>query len=108
MDDYDLLTDDEADEILAELLYVQERDLFSHRTNRERYISLLADESIKQSPQFVSRLQNLLEQTDARILEVESIRNAIKPQLPDRTRLLSAYARVKDRNSSLRPDQPRV
>jgi Flp pilus assembly CpaF family ATPase len=90
-DQYVLLTEDERDDVVVEFYAAQERDLFCHRLNRNRYAAMLA--TLKESD-FRDRVVKLAAETDARIKEVEAIIAATLSQLPSGERLQAAADRI--------------
>lgn len=91
MDEYVVLDQDERDEIIVSYLKAQERDLFCHRINLERY-----NEMLKTLPEgkFKSHINDLRLQTLEKLSEVESIINATKRQLPPLERINTALMRI--------------
>jgi hypothetical protein len=69
-DKYKILTVDEQHAIIIEYLHAQERDLFIHKLNRDRYDILLKtlDDGV-----FKDRIVHLRTETESRINEVENI-----------------------------------
>jgi hypothetical protein len=87
-----LLTPDEQDEILARTLKAQEVDLYTHEVNKDRFEKMLAADI---TGPWRDRVQGLLDSTNERIVEVESILAALDQQSPSDERLLAAHERVK-------------
>lgn len=97
---YELLTQDEMDDMLAETLLAQERDLFMHRINRERFQAIIDD---PETPaKFRERVTHLRDETDERLAEVGGIVRALKPQLPEKARLDAARTRIEARAEAAR------
>jgi hypothetical protein len=92
--DYQVLTEEEQHDMLLGTLYAQERDHWLHTVNKERYEAILADKTISQA--FRSQVQNLLQQTDARIHEVTHIIEKLRPQLPPAEHLQAAVVRIRN------------
>lgn len=89
---YQLLTQDEQDDMLAQTLLAQERDLFMHTVNRERYQAIIEDQ---QTPaEFLERVITLRNETDGRLAEVGAIVRALNLQLPPPERLEAARTRI--------------
>ncbi len=88
---YQLLTPDEQDDIIAGFLLAQERDLYSHTINKQRFESMLAT---LPDGTWKKRVQELKDQTDSRLNEVQTIIEATKAQLPSQLRLDAAKARM--------------
>jgi hypothetical protein len=86
---YQLLSQDEQDEIQASFLLGQERDLFCHELNAARYTKLL-----KNIPEgeWKKQIEGSLKDTLSRIDQVTRIINA--SALPSQERLATAKARL--------------
>lgn len=93
--DYQLLTETERDDMLAQTLLAQEIDLFMHRINKERYDAILAGPLPPGT--FRTRVEALRAETIERTVEVEAIIAALKPQLPPKPRLDAAAQRLRAR-----------
>jgi hypothetical protein len=91
---YQLLTQDERDEIIATYLKAQERDLFTHRLNLQRFEAMLPT---LPPGEFKDRIQQLRNETIARIGEVEAIIEKTLPQAPPVERMRAAVERVERR-----------
>lgn len=91
---YQLLTQDEQDEIVATFLKAQERDLFTHKLNLERFEAMLAS---LPAGEFKDQIQRLRNETIARIGEVEAIIEKTLPQAPPVARMQAAIARAEQR-----------
>jgi ferritin-like metal-binding protein YciE len=89
--EYQLLTQDEQDEIIAAFLKAQERDLFTHRLNLQRFEAMLPS---LPAGEFKQRIQQLRNETIDRIAEVEAIIEKTLPQAPPVERMRAAIARV--------------
>jgi hypothetical protein len=98
-DEFLLLSQEERDEMLAATLLAQERDLFMHRANKERFRRILANGA---RGEFRRRIEDLLSQTEERISEVTQIIEALKPELPPAQRLRAAHERIKAREEAAR------
>jgi hypothetical protein len=98
-DEFLLLSQEERDEMLAATLLAQERDLFMHRANKERFGRILANGA---TGEFRQRVQQLHDETNQRISEVTQIIEALKPELPPVTRLKAAAERIKAREEAAR------
>lgn len=92
---------DEHDDMLANTLLAQERDLAAHRLNLERFEAILGD-----MPPGPTRhhYMDLLLQTLDRGDEVTRIIDGLTPQLPPQARLDDAVARIKQREAQARGD----
>lgn len=89
---FKVLDQEEQDRILAEFLWAQERDLYCHCINLERYDAMLRT---LPEGEWRNRIAQLREETAKRRAEVESIIAATLPQLPPEPRLQAAIAKVK-------------
>lgn len=89
---FKVLSEEERDRILVEFLEAQERDLFCHYVNLERY-----DEMLRTLPpgEWRNHIAKLREETAKRLEEVESIIAATLPQLPPEERLERAKAALR-------------
>ena len=93
---YDVLSQDEQDDIVVAFMLAQERDQFCHQLNLTRYETMLItlpDSKWKQ------RVGELRAETLVRLNEVSSIIAATKPQLPPTARLSAAVSRSKARET---------
>jgi 3-methyladenine DNA glycosylase/8-oxoguanine DNA glycosylase len=91
---YQLLTQEEQDEIIAAYLKAQERDLFTHKLNLQRFDAMLPS---LPAGEFKQRIQQLRNETVERIAEVEAIIEKTLPQAPPVERMQAAIARVEQR-----------
>ncbi len=98
-----VVDDDEQDDMLAQTLLGQERDLYAHRVNLERYESILANGITGESR---ANMAALMLQTLDRISDVTHIIQALTPQLPSKTRHDAAIVRIKAREEASRPGNP--
>lgn len=96
-DEYKILTQDARDEIVVEFLEAQERDLFCHRINLERY-----DGMIKDLPEgkWKKRVTELRAETVERIAEVSSIIKGTVTQLPSAERITAAKTRLVEKSKT--------
>jgi hypothetical protein len=86
-----LLSQDEQDEIHAAFLASQERDLFCHQINAERYAEML---KTLPAGTFRTRIEGLKQDTLSRIDEVTRIIDASAALLPSVEKLIAAKERV--------------
>lgn len=91
---YQLLTQDEQDEIVATFLKAQERDLFTHKLNLQRFEAMLPS---LPAGEFKDQIRRLRNETIARIGEVEAIIEKTLPQAPPVARMQAAIARAEQR-----------
>ena len=96
---YQLLTQEEQDEIVAAFLKAQERNLFTHRLNLQRFEAMLPD---LPAGEFKDQIKRLRDQTLSRITEVEEIIAKTLPQAPPKARLEAAIQRVEQREQAAR------
>lgn len=91
--EFKVLSQDEQDDIVVEFLLAQERDLFCHQLNAERFtnmdIEAIKDQKLK------SHMGQMVSDTDSRIEQVQGIVDATQRQLPPKNRLDAAIARVR-------------
>lgn len=97
---YQVLTQDEQDDILTEFLHVQEQDLFCHNLNRERYENILADKDLEAGA-FKNRITDLYNTTLDRINEVTTIINSSLKQLPPADRLAASISRLQTKKLTM-------
>lgn len=88
------LTLDDQDEILVAFMWAQERDLFLHTVNKQRFEGILAD--VAEGP-FRDRIAKLLADTQTRLAEVDAIIKNTLPQMPPVARTDAALARLRAR-----------
>ena len=91
---FKLLSQQEQDEMLAVTLLAQERDLYAHLLNLDRFNEML---QTLPAGEFRDRITQLRDETQSRIAEVSSIIEALEPQLPPPARLATAKARLEQR-----------
>jgi ferritin-like metal-binding protein YciE len=96
---YQLLTQEEQDEIIATFLKAQERDLFVHNLNRQRFEDMLGT---LPAGEFRQRIQQLKAETEQRISEVDAIIKSTAKQLPPQARLQAAAQRIAAREEAAR------
>ncbi|HUV56508.1 MAG TPA: hypothetical protein VMV84_04675 [Dehalococcoidales bacterium] len=96
MTDYNVLSQEEQDEIIVSFMQAQERDDFCHQLNLSRYETML-----KTLPEgdWKSRVAKLRAETVQRLAEVRSIIAATEPQLPSAERLAVAKNRLLVKNA---------
>jgi hypothetical protein len=98
MRNFKLLKQEEQDEMLAETLLAQERDLYMHEINKERFLGII--NSLPAENSFRQKLEREIPVIDSRIEEVSSIIDALEPQLPDNQRLTDAMTRIEARRAN--------
>jgi hypothetical protein len=88
---YNVLSQDEQDEIIVAFMQAQERDLFCHQLNLERYNRML--ETLADG-EFKSHITKLRDETAKRLAEVQAIIAATECQLPPQERIEAAKTRI--------------
>ncbi|KKM64549.1 hypothetical protein LCGC14_1500320 [marine sediment metagenome] len=89
---YQVLTQDEQDDIKVSFLLSQERDKYCHELNLERYAAML--EALEDG-EWKTRVTKLHDETAGRLAEVDSIIAATLPQMPASERIEAAKLRLK-------------
>lgn len=92
---YKLLSQEERDEIIANTLKAQERDIFTYQLNIDRYSALLEDENL--DPEYKAKLETLLESENREKNRTESIYTATLAQAPTQAKLESAITRLESK-----------
>lgn len=92
MADYQVLSQDEQDEIAVSFMLSQERDKFCLELNSARF-----DEMLKtlEDGEWKTRVAQLRAETSKRLVEVNSIIEATKPTMPPSARVEAAKLRLK-------------
>lgn len=88
---YQLLSQDEQDEIIVSFFESQEREEFCHSINKERYDNIIATVPDSEWRSNVIKLRN---ETEQRLADVKSIIAASVPQLPSTERIAAAKSRL--------------
>ena len=91
MADYQVLSQDEQDDIVVSFMRSQERDKFCHELNKERYQSML--ETLEPG-EWKNRVVQLHADTVKRLAEVDSIIEASTPSMPPPERVEAAKQRL--------------
>lgn len=102
---YDLLTQDEMDEMVVEYMKAQQRDHFLHTINLQR-----AREAVAMLPAdapFRAHMAKFAEDTESRIQEVESLIRATEAQMPPQARRDAALEKIQQREAALRAQPPK-
>ena len=94
---YRHLSLDERDDMLVATMQAQERDLFTHTINLERFEAIAAAGAA--SP-FTTRIAAEIPVVRSRIAEVSAIIAALEPQMPPKARADTAAARLKAREAA--------
>ena len=95
---YRHLSLDERDDMLVATMVAQERDLFMHIVNLERFEAIIAAAGTA-SP-FTTRIAEEIPVVRSRIAEVSAIIAALEPQMPPEARADAAAARLKAREAA--------
>ena len=99
--EYKHLSLNERDDMLVATMVAQERDLFMHIVNLERFEAIIAAAGTA-SP-FTTRIAEEIPVVRSRIAEVSAIIAALEPQMPPPLRADAAAARLKARETATRP-----
>lgn len=92
--DYEVLSQDDQDEVIVAFMLAQERDHYCHEINRERYGQILLTLS---AGKFHDRVSELLAETNERLVEVSAIIVATKSQMPPADRVSMSMERLKSK-----------
>lgn len=118
--EYDLLTQDEMDEMVVSFHRAQQRDHFLHTLNLARYDdmlttmpaeAILSAKQLAQTPpdtltpeqKWAARVQGLRAETAERLMEVESIMMATEKQLPAPARRAAVLGQVLAKEQAAQP-----
>jgi len=88
---YQLLTQDEQDDITVAFMLSQERDKYCHEVNKARYVTML---SALEDGDFKVRITKLHAETAGRLAEVNSIIAATVPEMPTQARIDASMVRI--------------
>ncbi len=99
MADYQILGQDERDEIVVSFMLSQERDKFFHELNLERYNAMLG--TLKDG-EWKQRVAQLKADTEKRLVEVDSIIEATRLGMPPLGRVTTAYERIQAKEKATR------
>ncbi|MBA7653876.1 hypothetical protein ES703_61739 [subsurface metagenome] len=91
MADYQVLSQDEQDDIVVSFMLSQERDKFCHELNLGRYDSMLPS---LPDGEWKARVTDLRSETANRLAEINSIIEASKKGMPPAARLEAAKLRL--------------
>lgn len=92
MSDYQVLSQDEQDDIIVGFMLSQEKDKYCHAINLARYETILAN---LEPGQWRDRIEKLRDETSQRLSEVNSIIEATQVQLPPKERIEAAKTRLR-------------
>ncbi|MCX7800087.1 MAG: hypothetical protein N2109_07065 [Fimbriimonadales bacterium] len=93
---YRVLSQEEMDDIVVEFFAAQERDMFCHELNKQRYEEML---KVLPEGEYRQRVARLLAETNERMAEVEAIIAKTEPQLPPTARVQAAAQRIKAKSA---------
>ncbi len=91
MADYQVLSQDEQDDIIISFMLAQERDKYCHELSLQRYATMLKTLGAGEWHDRISKLQA---ETVSRLAEVNSIIDATRAQMPPLDRIAVAKARL--------------
>ena len=95
--EYQVLSQEEQDDIIVSFLLSQERDEFCHQLNLERYKQML---TVLPEGAWKSQVTKLRDETSKRLEEVKSISAATIAQLPPAERIETAKQRLKAKEAA--------
>ena len=90
-----VLSQEEQDDMIIQTLHAQERDLFMHTVNKERYEELV--KTLPEGNELRVKLEKEVAVVASRIEEVEKIIEAIEKQLPSQEGIDSGISRIAER-----------
>ena len=91
MTNYQILSQEEQDDILVSFSLAQERDKFCHELNLARYTKMLVS---SKEGKWRDTVLKLRQETTERLAEVNSIIEATQSQLPSPERIAAAKLRL--------------
>ncbi|MBA7484016.1 hypothetical protein ES707_19535 [subsurface metagenome] len=91
MADYQVLTQDEKDDIIVSFMRGQERDKYCHELNLARYTEML---KTLEPGKWRDRVSKLKDDTVSRLVEVDSTIAATAAQMPPAGRVTAAKQRL--------------
>ena len=91
MAEYMVLSKDEKDDIIVAFMLGQERDKYCHELNSERYKKILES---AEPGEWRNKIEKLLKETEQRLVEVNSIIETTKNQMPPPARIEAAKKRL--------------
>jgi hypothetical protein len=90
--EYKTLTQEERDDLIVSFYQSQERDLFLHQINKERYEEIL---KTAKEGDFRAKIERLLLETESRIANVSQIVQATEKQLPNEVQIKNSLDRIR-------------
>lgn len=91
MSEYQVLSQDEQDDIIVSFMHGQERDKYCHELNLQRYTEML---KTLEAGKWRDRVLKLQEETNSRLAEVNSIIDVTKAQMPTPEHIAAAKQRL--------------
>ena len=91
--DYRYLSLDEQDDMIVATMMAQERDLFIHELNLERFRTIAAS-ALPPMP-LRENVESQIPVLESRIIETRAIIAALEPQMPPPERAHAAWARLR-------------
>jgi len=101
MKDYDLMSQDEKDDVIVGFMRAQEQDLYCLRVNLDRYTIMLTADF--KDAEWRRQIAELLAQTTTRMIQVESIVQATTQQMPSKERVDASMQRLRAREAQQQP-----
>ncbi|MBA7571863.1 hypothetical protein ES708_13632 [subsurface metagenome] len=89
--EYQILSQEEQDDIIVSFMLGQERDKYCHELNLQRYTEMLKTLKAGEWRDRVSKLEG---ETVSRLAEVNSIIGVTTPQMPSPERITAAKQRI--------------
>ena len=91
MSEYQVLSQDEQDDIIVSFMHGQERDKYCHELNLQRYTEML---KTLEAGKWRDQVLKLQEETNSRLAEVNSIIDVTKAQMPTPEHIAAAKQRL--------------
>ncbi len=89
--EYQILSQEEQDDIIVSFMLGQERDKYCHELNLQRYTKML---ETSKAGKWHDRVLKLKDETVSRLAEVDSIIGVTVSQMPPRQRIDAAKQRI--------------
>ena len=90
--EYQILSQEEQDDIIVSFMLGQERDKYCHELNLERYTEML---KTSKAGEWHDRLLKLRNETASRLVEVNNIISVTVSQMPPQERIDATKLRIK-------------
>lgn len=91
MSDYQVLSQEEQDDIIVSFMLSQEKDKYCLELNLQRYTEML---KTLEGGQWRDRVEKLQAESTSRLAEIDSIIEVTKAQMPPSERIDTAKARI--------------